>query len=638
MSLCGEGKEAKRLQADSTSLADLKAELQRKKAEAATNKLKGNFRPEKAGEEGKKTNIWSKENTGLVQRLQRDLERKKEEERSYERAKFMMEKKARLYDSMRKGGGNSTIADNFLVNFGARPGGDDEEEEDYSRRDYPTAREDEEWVEYTDSLGRTRKCMRKDLEDLQRQDRALSVAGEDGGAEGGSAAVREARETVRRLQEPDALSEELRYDLVRQKWEQQELENLTKENMHYSDIRFDEARTHGAGHYNFSTDETARLKEQATLRKLHEETNEMRVVKERKADKRKKEMSARIKKIRAKRRAKLGLPPEPDSESDEEQEAEVEDDNGPEDISKSVLEGLKMFRRDTEEEERARNQARREASSGSRDWDRDKEEQEEDGLGRSKEWKVMDQQEWNAKKRDERPSEFAPPSAYSEARYLLQQRNQSPAPRPKRKPPMDPKSGSPGPAGQQWDGGFRVPAAPPSFAFPPPGFPGPPQPIQFSVPPPGTPGPVQGPAAWGPPPGSTFSAPTPRPRDPMASLDATADSAAPAAPSALASAPTAPNYSKHVRLELHRRMTAQDFMPGGADTDIGSRIMAELLDSDSEEEDEEEAVRGRGAEVAPPPGLEQQQQGGTGQHGRAGFRSHHDMADAFSAGLQAQKK
>ena len=59
---------------------------------------------------------------------------------------------------------------------------------------------------------------------------------------------------------------------------------------------------------------------------------------------------------------------------------------------KAIMTGLTlviMFRRNTEEQERARNQAMREASSGARSWDHDKEQQEEEPeLGRSREWKV----------------------------------------------------------------------------------------------------------------------------------------------------------------------------------------------------------------------------------------------------------
>ena len=225
MSLYGEDKNAKRLTADSTSLADLKAELHRKKGEAHNNKVKGNFRPEKLNDAEKKANIWSKKNTGLIIRAQRDMEKRKEEERSFERAKFMLEKKQKLYESMKKGKGNSAIADNFLVDFSGR----EEEEEDLSGDfNYPASQPDEEWVEYTDALGRTRQCMKKDLKGLKRQDRDMVREEEEG--------ERETGEGMRK-EEPDLLSADMRMDMLRQKWEEQEMENLTKSSLHYTDIR-----------------------------------------------------------------------------------------------------------------------------------------------------------------------------------------------------------------------------------------------------------------------------------------------------------------------------------------------------------------------------------------------------------------
>ncbi len=73
--------------------------------------------------------------------------------------------------------------------------------------------------------------------------------------------------------------------------------------------RFDEARAHGAGFYAFSKDDQKRTQEQATLKKLHEETDEARREKEKKAAKRKREMAERVRRIKQKRREKLGLPP-----------------------------------------------------------------------------------------------------------------------------------------------------------------------------------------------------------------------------------------------------------------------------------------------------------------------------------------
>ena len=130
---------------------------------------------------------------------------------------------------------------------------------------------------------------------------------------------------------------------MRQKWEEQEVENLEKDQLHYSNIRYNEARTHGAGFYNFSNDEEARLGEQSTLKKLHEETDDKRRQRERKNEKRDQAMKVRLKKIRARKRKEQGLEPlESDSDSEEEKRRDGDsDDDGAEDIQKSVMEGLR---------------------------------------------------------------------------------------------------------------------------------------------------------------------------------------------------------------------------------------------------------------------------------------------------------
>lgn len=309
MSICGSSTTStKRLQVDATSLADLKAELHRKTGEARRNRQQGNYRPEKVRET--KTNIWSKENTGLIARMQKDLQKKKDDEFAEARAKHMLEKKARLYDSLKKGKGRSaeSVTENFLVNFSATS----EDEEDFVEdREYPAGSAGDEWVEYTDTLGRTRQCMRRDLPGLKRVDEELVREGTVGPEETGQG--------LRKPRGADLMDETIRLDLLRQKWEQQEAENLAKDNLHYSDVRFDEARSHGAGFYNFSLDGEKREGEQATLNKLHQETDEMRRRRERKAEARKRTMDLRVKKVRAKKRALAGLPPE-EQDSDEELE------------------------------------------------------------------------------------------------------------------------------------------------------------------------------------------------------------------------------------------------------------------------------------------------------------------------------
>ena len=122
----------------------------------------------------------------------------------------------------------------------------------------------------------------------------------------------------------------------------------------------------------------------------------------------------RVKKVRAKRRAMAGLPPEEENSDDELDEKaadyDSDEDDKPLDINKSVMDGLKLFRSKADETtERQLNADKRVAGSHHRDWDDDKEvtwmilfkplshfstqAQQEDDQPR-KEWRVMDQREW----------------------------------------------------------------------------------------------------------------------------------------------------------------------------------------------------------------------------------------------------
>ena len=105
---------------------------------------------------------------------------------------------------------------------------------------------DDEWVEYTDALGRSRKCLKKDLPDLVRNDKELYKYKEEVKIHlsysrlvssvkfGILFSLQEARE--RELEEAkaaDLMSEDMRRELLRQKWEKEEEENLQKRNVHY---------------------------------------------------------------------------------------------------------------------------------------------------------------------------------------------------------------------------------------------------------------------------------------------------------------------------------------------------------------------------------------------------------------------
>ena len=655
-SLYGEKKETIHLQADATSLADLKAEMVRKKAEALQNRQKGNYRPEKKGGDGKKANIWSKENTGILARMHKDMENEKEEEMTWQRSKSIMERKAKIYASLKEGKGRSEIASNFLVEFGKKSDSDSDSDDgrkkDY-KYDYPADGEDDEWVEYTDSLGRTRTCMRKDLIKLQQKDKKIeprerkeSSSSEDD--------IRNNDDRDKSNDEPDMLSEDMRREMIRQKWEKEEMENLTKDSLHYTDVRFDEARAHGAGFYAFSKDEQTRLKEQVTLKKLHEETDNARLEKERKAEKRKREMADRIWKIKQKRREKLGLPPledEPpkaDTNGDEDSEQGV-------DFTKSVVDGLKMFRKTQEEEEKRKNEIKRRENL--RDWDLGK-----DGLDdMKKEWKVLTQQEWLSKQRLERNPDFAPPTAFNEAKNILKKKDEEYKKNAEMKRQKSKaenfKTFSEKPStsknsmqyldsynnSNETHNVYQNPRAS-SNRFDP----------------------MAALEAKSTNPMAALEAESTNPMaaldrvssDPMASLDKSSANEC-YMPSNIYNVPppsynvpppsfskynqteetkkppTASGYSTAMRLDLHRKMQESSYLPQPG---LNRRIINELeeQDSDSEDNEEVEAPRGRRNEIAPPCDMEYFNN--TEVKNKNKVKISTDMRDSFAQGLQARKK
>ena len=269
---------SKQLNSDSTSLVDLKAEVSRKRNEAFHNKAHGRHKANVSTEQTKKTNIWSKSNIGVIKR---SMEAAEQERKERIKVQASLEQKAAIYDKLKQG--QYVDKDSvFLVDF------EDDRE----------VNEDEEWVEYVDALGRTRTCMKSELTEMKSRD--LETFGEAGKLE----------------VEKSLLSEDMRRDLLRQKWEQEEEENLKKTNLHYKDILYDEARTHGAAFYNFSRNEAERMEQMDNLDNLHKETVETRTKKEAAKAKRDAQLAARLKKVRDRKRLKMGLPVKPDDEEE----------------------------------------------------------------------------------------------------------------------------------------------------------------------------------------------------------------------------------------------------------------------------------------------------------------------------------
>ncbi|KAM6470025.1 coiled-coil domain-containing protein 174 [Liasis olivaceus] len=379
------------------SLVDLKAELFRKQEEFKKEKLlKDAGVPVKPKTVNKKPSIWTKQNKGVSDRAEKDAEQKIEEQQTLDKSRQKLEEKARLYEKMTKGDfPDEETEDLYLVDFTqkiidkqrevqelctsetARKTMREEngEEERLSETEIPPPQDpNEEWVDYVDSLGRSRRCMKKDLPHLLQMDKELQ----------GKRPMTE---------EKTLLSEDMRRELQRQEWEREEEEALKKPMgpIHYEDIRENEARQLGVGYFAFARDQALRRKQMETLEMLREQTIDQRAKREHLKEKRKAILEARLSKLRAKKRLKDGDTKE----------------NGEEEAVEPVLSSVKpteLPRVSTETRKvEVIIQERKDTKPGVpyvREWDKGKE--FTFGL-------------WSKKQNDlrnERDPEFAPPSAY----------------------------------------------------------------------------------------------------------------------------------------------------------------------------------------------------------------------------------
>ncbi|KAM4769178.1 coiled-coil domain-containing protein 174 [Cyanocitta cristata] len=389
----------KPLDVAASSLVDLKAELFRKQEEFKKEKLlkdAGVFAKPRTS--NKKPSIWTKQNTGVVNRAAKDVEQKAEEQDILDKSRKKLEEKAKLYEKMTKGDfPDEETEDLYLVDFtqkiidkqhevqelhqseaaGKTSERDTDEEETQPEADIPPPEDpDEEWVDYVDFLGRSRRCMKKDLPSLLKMDQELQG----------------------KRQETDGntlLSEDMRRELQRQQWEKEEEEALRKPMgpIHYEDIRENEARQLGVGYFAFSRDQELRHKQRATLDMLREQTLDQRNKREQLKEKRKAALDARLSKLRARKIKKLreaGLEEEAEKLENREVKGAAEEPEPPRVTAASrKVEVVIQERRDTKP-----------GVPYVREWDKGKE--------------LMFGQ-WEKKQeelRDERDPEFAPPSDY----------------------------------------------------------------------------------------------------------------------------------------------------------------------------------------------------------------------------------
>ncbi|CAG06778.1 unnamed protein product, partial [Tetraodon nigroviridis] len=313
-------KKKKPFQVTASSLVDLKAELYRKQEQ---------FKHDKLGQENagagltpkpklKKPNVWSKQNAGVSARAEKDSEQLAEEQVNLDKARQKLEEKAKLYDQMAKGDFPDEETEGlYLVDFTQkiidkkRETHFQREQEDEERISSspvpPPENPDEEWVDYVDSLGRSRRCMKKDLPDFTKMDQDLKGKG-----------------TI--SIDKTLLSEDMRRELQRQEWEREEEEAMRRPvgPIHYEDIRGQEARYLAELYFAFSHDYII--------------TTEQRTKREQLKDKRKAILHATLAKIRKRKMKPAKL--NGTEENEEEDEDELMGSPPPEGTSQSSLHSL----------------------------------------------------------------------------------------------------------------------------------------------------------------------------------------------------------------------------------------------------------------------------------------------------------
>lgn len=282
----------KKINVNFSSLVGLKAELLKKQHEVNEAKLKSET-------------IYSipklqKKKSSKIEYKNENLKKSEyiEDVDTHKKSKLMLAAKTRLYDQLKK---SKTTNENFLVDFTNKS---DESEEELLQKDEENdaiLENEDDWVEYEDCFGRTRKCLREDLCLMQEKDQLIkqqiiNKKGID-------------PKTNNIIEQNYAQEEkEPEIEIMRRKWEEQTKKLTDKVNIHYQDILFDEARTHGVGYYAFSQDEEERIKQQENLFNLRKETErKQKEIKELKELKEKMEYN-RLKAAKIRQRIRAGLP------------------------------------------------------------------------------------------------------------------------------------------------------------------------------------------------------------------------------------------------------------------------------------------------------------------------------------------
>ncbi|XP_033095877.1 coiled-coil domain-containing protein 174-like isoform X2 [Anneissia japonica] len=369
------------IKVNASSLVGLKAELFKKQQEFQKERLE-NSNVVKAKSAPKKPSLWSKKNAGVNQRAAKDQEAASEDKKSLDKSRASLEAKSKLYDEMTKANyiPDEDGSGRFLVDFEQKALSkiknqsqkSDEEEDVIDNDNIPEpAGPQEEWVDYVDSLGRSRRCMRKDLADLIAMDKEL-VGPEKGMKED---------ETD---ENPQLLSSDMYREMLRKKWEKEEEDALNRPSgpVHYQNVRYDEVRDMGVGYFQFAKDVSQRSKQMEALETLRDETVDQRARREKLKEKRKAAMNARLEKIKQRKRMKGEL-------IEDEEEVKVEVKKEEETITtEAALPTTSIGQKLT-------------THTKIREWDLDKDPSD------------FPKNKWRTDRSQERDPMFAPPSVYN---------------------------------------------------------------------------------------------------------------------------------------------------------------------------------------------------------------------------------
>lgn len=401
------------------NLADLQAELLRKKSELkAKPPVSTDFsyvRAEKR-DKTKSGSIFSKKNKGVDGRVEKDAEQKAEEDKTFENARKKLEIKAKMYDKLARGengvldNDQTGLEDRVMVDFQQKALDHFQEQKAKIQK----VREEEEKkkkikdlgngkVEFTDSLGRSRVVDRAEVKDLMEMDKDLRDDEEDSNPHSTFQRMKFIKSTEFQEEDdsatkgPDAktkerllVSSDMQREEMRQKWEQEEEALMSKGDVHYQDVQFDEVRDLGTGYFAFSRSGEEREKQKEDLTDIREETLSARERAEKIKAKRAEIMKARIAKVKARR----GI-------EDTTKEEEVAD-------AKKAVEEEAEAKKKAEKERLYEYQLDLARRARLREWDQGK----EATLQSDKEGPT-----WEAKTeemRNERNDEFAPPSLYNQ--------------------------------------------------------------------------------------------------------------------------------------------------------------------------------------------------------------------------------